>query len=138
MPADPLLSGGVRRRGYRVHVPAGYRPNRPAPAVLLFHGNGGTAADLDEGSGLSELADRRGFLAVYPQGLSVDAGKPFRASSGGVEPRSTHSSCASCAASHALPAVFSAAGLFFSALTARFRQAAYSRVWRTSPVSVTV
>jgi polyhydroxybutyrate depolymerase len=53
--------------------------------VLLFHGNGGTAADLDEGSGLSELADRRGFLAVYPQGLSVGAGKPFWASSGRVE-----------------------------------------------------
>ena len=85
MPADPLLSGGVRRRGYRVHVPAGSRPDRPAPAVLLFHGNGGTAADLDEGSGLSELADRRGFLAVYPQGLSVGAGKPFWASSGRVE-----------------------------------------------------
>jgi polyhydroxybutyrate depolymerase len=53
--------------------------------VLLFHGNGGTAADLDEGSGLSELADRRGFLAVYPQGLSVGAGRPFWASSGRVE-----------------------------------------------------
>jgi polyhydroxybutyrate depolymerase len=85
VPADPLLSAGAERRGYRVHVPAGYRPDRPAPAVLLFHGNGGTAADLDDVSGLSELADRRGFLAVYPQGLSVGAGKPFWASSGRVE-----------------------------------------------------
>jgi poly(3-hydroxybutyrate) depolymerase len=42
--------------------------------VLLLHGNGGSAADLDQVSGLSELADRRGFLAVYPQGLSVGAG----------------------------------------------------------------
>jgi polyhydroxybutyrate depolymerase len=85
VPADPALSAGAKRRGYRVHVPTGYRPDRPAPAVLLFHGNGGNAADLDDVSGLSELADRRGFLAVYPQGLSVGAGKPFWASSGRIE-----------------------------------------------------
>jgi polyhydroxybutyrate depolymerase len=83
--ADPALSAGAKRRGYRVHVPTGYRPGRPEPAVLLFHGNGGTAADLDDVSGLSELADRRGFLAVYPHGLSVGAGRPFWASSGRVE-----------------------------------------------------
>jgi polyhydroxybutyrate depolymerase len=85
VPADPALSAGAKRRGYRVHVPTGYRPGRPAPAVLLFHGNGGSAADLDDVTGLSELADRRGFLAVYPQGLSVGAGPPFWASSGRVE-----------------------------------------------------
>jgi polyhydroxybutyrate depolymerase len=83
--ADPVLSAGAERRGYRVHVPTGYRQKRPVPAVLLFHGNGGSAADLDDVSGLSELADRRGFLAVYPQGVSVGAGRPFWASSGRVE-----------------------------------------------------
>jgi pimeloyl-ACP methyl ester carboxylesterase len=83
--ADPALSAGAERRGYRVHVPTGYRHDRPVPAVLLFHGNGGSAAGLDDVSGLSELADRRGFLAVYPQGISVGAGRPFWASSGRVE-----------------------------------------------------
>jgi polyhydroxybutyrate depolymerase len=83
--ADPVLAVGANRRGYRVHVPAGYRPDRPVPAVLLFHGNGGAAADLDADSGLSELADRRGFLAVYPQGLSVGAGNSFWAGSGRVD-----------------------------------------------------
>jgi hypothetical protein len=68
LPADPAVSAGATRRTYRVHVPAGYRPDRAAPAVLLLHGNGGSAADLDDVSGLSELADRRGVLAVYPQG----------------------------------------------------------------------
>jgi polyhydroxybutyrate depolymerase len=80
-----LLSAGADRRTYRVHVPAGYRLARPAPAVLLFHGNGGSAADIEAVSGLSELADRRGFLAVYPQGLSVGGGQTFWASSGRVE-----------------------------------------------------
>ena len=83
--ADPAVSAGASRRTYRVHVPAGYRPDRPVPAVLLLHGNGGSAADLDDVSGLSELADRRGFLAVYPQGLSVGAGRPFWAAAGRVE-----------------------------------------------------
>ncbi|HEX5878211.1 MAG TPA: hypothetical protein VF468_07815, partial [Actinomycetota bacterium] len=83
--ADPEVSAGASRRGYRVHVPAGYRPGRAVPAVLLLHGNGGGAADLDDVSGLSELADRRGFLAVYPQGLSVGAGRPFWAAAGRVE-----------------------------------------------------
>ena len=40
--ADPALSAGAERRSYRVHVPTGYRQGRPAPAVLLLHGNGGT------------------------------------------------------------------------------------------------
>jgi polyhydroxybutyrate depolymerase len=83
--ADPVLAVGATRRGYRVHVPAGYRPDRPVPAVLFFHGNGGSAADMDADSGLSELADRRGFLVVYPQGLSVGAGRPFWAGAGRVD-----------------------------------------------------
>ena len=85
LPADPEVSAGATRRTYRVHVPAGYRPDRAAPAVLLLHGNGGSAADLDDVSGLSELADRRGVLAVYPQGIAVGAGRPFWAAAGRVE-----------------------------------------------------
>jgi polyhydroxybutyrate depolymerase len=83
--ADPALSAGATRRSYRLHVPAGYRPDRAVPAVLLLHGNGGSAADLDDVSGLSELGDRRGFLAVYPEGLSVGAGRPFWAAAGRIE-----------------------------------------------------
>ena len=85
VPADPAVSAGATRRTYLVHVPAGYRPDRAVPAVLLLHGNGGSAADLDQVSGLSELADRRGFLAVYPQGLGVGAGRSFWAAAGRIE-----------------------------------------------------
>jgi polyhydroxybutyrate depolymerase len=67
--ADPALAGGATRRGYRVHVPTGYRPGTALPALLFFHGSGGGAADSDATSGFSRLADQRGFLAVYPQGL---------------------------------------------------------------------
>jgi polyhydroxybutyrate depolymerase len=83
--ADPAVSAGATRRSYRVHVPAGYRPDRAVPAVLLLHGNGGSAADMDADTGLSELADRHGFLAVYPQGISIGVGRPFWATAGRVE-----------------------------------------------------
>jgi polyhydroxybutyrate depolymerase len=83
--ADPATSAGATRRGYRLHVPAGYRPDGPVPVVLLLHGNGGSAADLDDASGLSELGDRLGFLVVYPQGLAVGAGRSFWAAAGRVE-----------------------------------------------------
>jgi polyhydroxybutyrate depolymerase len=83
--ADPAVSAGSTRRSYRVHVPANYRPGRAGPAVLLLHGNGGSAADLDQVTGLSELGDRRGFVAVYPQGLAVGAGRSFWAAAGRVE-----------------------------------------------------
>jgi polyhydroxybutyrate depolymerase len=84
VPADPALAAGARHRAYLVHVPAGYRPGSPTPAVLFFHGYGGSAADMDASSGLSELADRRGFLAVYPQGTSVQGGARFWANAGRV------------------------------------------------------
>jgi polyhydroxybutyrate depolymerase len=81
--ADPALAGGAARRTYRVHVPTGYRPGTAVPALLFFHGSGGSATDMDATSGFSELADRRGFLAVYPQGLG-DPGRAFWATEGRI------------------------------------------------------
>lgn len=67
--ADPARARGRRDRIYRVHVPTAYRPDRPLPAVLVFHGHGATAAGMESATGFSRLADREGFLAVYPQAL---------------------------------------------------------------------
>src|SRR5262249_12679719 len=49
----------------RVHVPDNL-PTRPALVVAL-HGCTQTADEYDLGSGWSRLADRHGFLVVYPQ-----------------------------------------------------------------------
>jgi polyhydroxybutyrate depolymerase len=84
--ADPQISNGATTRSYLVHVPASYRSDRPAPVILAFHGYGGTAAGMEHGSGLSVLAERYGFLAIYPQGLPFgDGGAPFWASAGPVD-----------------------------------------------------
>jgi polyhydroxybutyrate depolymerase len=84
--ADPAVSNGATTRTYLVHVPASYRPSTPLAVILAFHGYGGTAAGMERGSGLSLLAQQRGFLAVYPQGLPFGAtSAPFWASAGPID-----------------------------------------------------
>lgn len=58
-----------RRRSYRLHIPDGAVAEGPVPLVLIFHGGGSTARGMERESGFSELADRAGFIAVYPEGV---------------------------------------------------------------------
>jgi len=64
-----VRSGGLERTA-RVHVPARVRPARPAPLLLVLHGAGGTGPDFERYTGFSELADREGFVAVYPSAVN--------------------------------------------------------------------
>jgi len=65
-----MRAGGFRR-SYRVHVPAGYDPARPAPLVVVLHGALSTAKEMEKHSGFSDLADREGFLVLYPNGITL-------------------------------------------------------------------
>lgn len=60
-----------RERDYLVHVPDS-APSIGAPVVLAFHGSASSAAHLVEFSGLDEVSDEKGFIAVFPQGLGPD------------------------------------------------------------------
>ncbi len=62
------LSHGGRERSYIAHLPPQARDRRPLPAVVAFHGGGGYGAYFESHSHLDEVADREGFLAVYPNG----------------------------------------------------------------------
>jgi polyhydroxybutyrate depolymerase len=66
---DGVLVHDGRSRAYRVHVPTGYDPHRPAPLVLDLHGRGFTGAAQAAVSRLSRLADAEGFVVVHPEGL---------------------------------------------------------------------
>jgi polyhydroxybutyrate depolymerase len=74
--ADPLASGdhtrtlqhGGRTRSYIIHIPPKHDPQRPAPVVLAFHGGGSNAAQMIGFCGLSDKADKEGFVVVYPNG----------------------------------------------------------------------
>jgi polyhydroxybutyrate depolymerase len=57
-----------RERSYIVHVPPGYNPARPTLVVLVFHGGGGNAKNVQRMTGFSAKADAEGFIVVYPNG----------------------------------------------------------------------
>ena len=75
-PPEPLTPGDHTRtlkvggldRSYVVHVPKSYDGTRPFPVVLVFHGGASNAKQWAPFCGLSETADRAGFIAVYPNG----------------------------------------------------------------------
>jgi polyhydroxybutyrate depolymerase len=64
---EEIASGRDVRR-YRIYVPENLPPEPSHPLLLGFHGNGGSADSFEEYSGFRSLADRAGFLAVFPQG----------------------------------------------------------------------
>ena len=55
-------------REYILHVPPGYHGKTAAPLVIVLHGATLGAASAERMSGMSELADRENFVAVYPNG----------------------------------------------------------------------
>ncbi len=67
-PEHTLVVDGVSRT-YRVHVPRHYKATVPVPLLLAFHGAGSNSEDMASLTGLDKVADRAGFLAVYPQGI---------------------------------------------------------------------
>jgi polyhydroxybutyrate depolymerase len=66
--ADSMEHGGGKRT-YRVYVPPQYQDGTPLPLVLMLHGGVGTGRQLENTSGMNDVARREGFLVVYPDGL---------------------------------------------------------------------
>ena len=65
------LQHGGRERAYLVHIPTGYRSDKPAPVVFAFHGGGGNMQlQAGEHYGLVDKSDSAGFIAVFPNGYS--------------------------------------------------------------------
>jgi poly(hydroxyalkanoate) depolymerase family esterase len=54
-------------RNYRLWVPSGLEKQNPVPLVMMLHGCMQKPEDLATISGMNEIADRNGFLAVYPE-----------------------------------------------------------------------
>jgi polyhydroxybutyrate depolymerase len=74
-PAEPgwsartVVSSGLERC-YHLYVPRGYDPSEPVPIVLSLHGFLSNPNSHGQISLWHKLADREGFLVVYPEGTS--------------------------------------------------------------------
>jgi polyhydroxybutyrate depolymerase len=63
-----LEFGGLTRT-YLVHLPLSYDARKRWPLVLALHGGGGAGPGTQRLTHLGEIADRRGFIVVYPDGI---------------------------------------------------------------------
>lgn len=63
------ITAGGRDREYRLRIPRRPAPAPGYPVVLVFHGGGGNARQIERATGFSALADREGVVVVYPQGI---------------------------------------------------------------------
>ena len=69
-----IIHEGVERE-YIVHVPENL--NNDSPIVFVIHGYTGSAEGIAAYSGMNSIADREGFIAVYPQGTIDSYGNAF-------------------------------------------------------------
>ncbi len=63
------LVHGRRTRSYRIHTPPSYREGHPMALVFALHGYSGTAASFEKRIGFNRIADREGFIVVYPNAV---------------------------------------------------------------------
>ena len=79
--SEPLIQAGENNRSimsgnqsreYLLYIPAKYDGKTHLPLVLLFHGLGSTPKGTMEYTGLSNLADNKGFVIAAPAGIRKD------------------------------------------------------------------
>jgi len=68
-----------RDRHYIAHVPPTYDVTRPMPVVIMLHRGSGSARNAMLETAWTRKADTSGFLAVFPEGTSLDPSEPPRA-----------------------------------------------------------
>lgn len=59
-----------QKRTYLLHTPPTYHPGQPMPLVMAFHGSGEQGQQMAQQTAFNQLADREGFIVVYPDGLN--------------------------------------------------------------------
>ena len=64
-----IISSGIERE-YVLHVPTGYDPAKPTPLIISLHGGALWGAAQRDISRWTDVADREGFLVVFPSSHS--------------------------------------------------------------------
>jgi polyhydroxybutyrate depolymerase len=76
-----FVSSG-EKRDYLLYVPRSYDRSRPTPLVISMHGAGLWGAAQRETSQWNDLADKQGFIVVYPSGIGGKGVRIWRAEPG--------------------------------------------------------
>jgi polyhydroxybutyrate depolymerase len=63
-----IMHDGLKRT-YWLHVGPQFHGQSPMPLLLVLHGGGGSGAKMAAFTGFNRLADRQGFMVVYPDGI---------------------------------------------------------------------
>lgn len=70
--AQTNISAGLDHQNYKreylVHLPPSYTGNMPVPLVIFLHGGNGNVQTAQAFTLFNQVANRNGFLMVYPQG----------------------------------------------------------------------
>ncbi len=77
MPQEKIVLGAssgqlvdqAHTRTYYIYTPKSYKSDRPMPMVLVFHGDNGTGHSIADVTQFNKLAEQKGFIAVYPDGI---------------------------------------------------------------------
>jgi polyhydroxybutyrate depolymerase len=56
------------QRAYQVHLPPSFDKGRSWPLVIVLHGGGGEGKAMNALTDFNSLADKEGFIVVYPDG----------------------------------------------------------------------
>jgi polyhydroxybutyrate depolymerase len=62
------VANGEDSRRVIIHLPPDYDGETPMPMILVLHGGGGRASQIQRVSGMDAAADEFGFIVVYPDG----------------------------------------------------------------------
>ena len=69
---DFSLNHDGLKRTYHVYVPSSYNKETKIPVVFLIHGGGGNGNQVRGTQNMDEIADREGFIVVYPDGTGKE------------------------------------------------------------------
>jgi polyhydroxybutyrate depolymerase len=84
--AHRLRVDGIDRR-YLLYLPETYDRSRAYPLVIVLHGGGGMSKGISQTSRMHDLADREGFIVVYPDGTGRESNKKLTWNAGGQPPQ---------------------------------------------------
>ncbi|WP_230469921.1 alpha/beta hydrolase family esterase [Lujinxingia vulgaris] len=71
-------------RTARVFIPSTYTPGEPMPVVFVLHGGFGSGEQIEERSAeFNPIAEREGFIVIYPDGVASDGLLKARTWNGG-------------------------------------------------------